>query len=333
MLLTGAGRVRGLKQPVYMGLSGHQWNNQKQLFDISQKSIYYWWWQFLRLTPEFWYAQHTGHAIADPQLKQVFASIGGHPSHSFKAWWQQVGQIVFAEGVRADCVKLMQPHSALPSPQNQNPTVCVEVPLSLNKREITRQFIAVLNTVHRGRNFDVQAYSNALLRLYNHRYNLSAIERQYWVMLYRLIYPHTPLWVIGDRLQLASHLAVRHLERSTAERRQEKMFLQLQSQTWRYHAQAQALRVNVKLGSFANYTKPDKNPTDAPFGPALDSDFKAMTSEAPHSNSAWKLWVKRHYQNALHQKITTVNRLDKQYEMNAQFAANLAKFVRGGMGF
>ena len=315
------------KQPKYMGLTGLKWSTKKQLFDFSSKSIYYWWWQFLRLTPEFWYAQQTKNPITDPELRRVYEAIGGFPSHSFKAWWEQYGSTVFAEVERTDRVRQIDPDQERLAANPE--TFLVEVPLSLNKREIASQFVLLLNKVHRGRKYDVEAYSNAQLKLYNHKYNLKTLERQYWVMLYKLIYPQAPLWVIGDRLRLALHLDVRHIDRKTVERRLEMMFLQLQSHTWRYHSYAQHLRINLKQGAFPNYTKLALNPDYMPFGPELDQDFKTKTDEGYQSNSPWQLWLKRHYKAVLDEKIYSLNKLQNQYKNDSHFKSHFHKFILG----
>lgn len=319
--------MNSIKYRKYMGLSGFSWSTKKQLFEISEKSIYYWLWQFLRLTPEFWYAKRTGNSISNSELERINNVIGGHPGPSYKAWWDQYGFDALAEIERDDHVRLVDIN--LESLSANPETFVVEVPLSLTKREISSQFIRILNLKHRGRKFDVEEYSNAKFKLYNHKYNLLTIERQYWVMLYKLIYPQTPLWVIGDRLRLAPHLDVRHIDRKTVERRQEIMFLQLQSHTWRYHANAQSLRANLKLGSFPNYNKAATEDNYRPFGSNLDSDFKAMTSEKFQSGSPWQLWLKRHYQPVLIEKIKTLNRFDKHYKINEHFEKNFNKFILG----
>jgi len=319
--------MKSHKSNLYMGLKGSSWTTKNQLFDISQNSIYYWWWHFLRLTPEFWYAKRSGHEIVEANLRKVDLAIGGHPSPSFKAWWTQYGVDAFAESPRDDQVRLVNPSQAVSNPD----TVLVEVPLSLNKREIASQFNLIINKVHRGRKYDVEEYSNAQLKLYNHKYNLLSIERQYWVLLYKLIYPQVPLWVIGDRLRLAPHLDVRHLDRRTVERRQEMMFLQLQSHTWRYHAHAENLRSNLKRGSFPNYSKASPIQTSLSFGTEHDAEFKASTDESHKSESAWQLWLKRHYQPILHGKIKELNRFENVYKQNSHYHRNFLKFVQGNL--
>jgi hypothetical protein len=148
-------------------------------------------------------------------------------------------------------------------------------------------------------------------------------------MLYKLIYPQAPLWVIGDRLRLALHLDVRHIDRKTVERRLEMMFLQLQSHTWRYHSYAQHLRINLKQGAFPNYTKLAQKPDYMPFSLEFDEDFKTKTYESYQSNSPWQLWLKRHYKTVLDEKIYSLNRLQNQYKNDSHFKGHFQKFILG----
>jgi hypothetical protein len=311
----------------YMGLNGSSWNSKKQLFDNADESIYHWWWQFLRLSPILWYANYKNATIKDPVLNKVYAHTGGLPSHSFKAWWSQHGYAAFAEPSDEVLVKAVSAAEALSS--SPKDVVLVEVPLTLNKREIKSQFVQLLNKVHRGRNYDVEAFSKASLKLYTHKFNLTTIERQYWVLLYKLIYPKTPLWVIGDRLRLAPHLDVRHIDRKTVERRSEAMFIHLQSHTWRYHAHAEYLLHNLIKGSFPNYTKPSPEAEVDLFLDKQNEEFRALTKVDSEGSSPWQKWIKRHYQEQLHQKIISINNFGTLYRDSPSFNANFKKFIRG----
>lgn len=311
----------------YMGLKESSFESKKQLFEQADDSIYHWWWKFLRLSPVLWYSSHKKATIQDPVLNKVYAHTGGLPSHSFKAWWDQFGYAAFAEPSDEVFVKACSPQEALNS--STKDVLLVEVPLSLNKREIKSQFTLLLNKVHRGRNYDVEAFSKAPLKLYTHKFNLTTIERQYWVLLYKLIYPKTPLWVIGDRLRLAPHLDVRHIDRKTVERRSEAMFIHLQSQTWRYHAHAEYLLQNLIKGSFPNYTKPFREAEADLFFDKQNDEFRALTKVDSEVSSPWQKWIKRHYQEQLHQKIISINNFGKLYKDSSSFNANFKKFIRG----
>jgi hypothetical protein len=311
----------------YMGLDGNSWKTKKQLSISASNSIYYWWWRFLRLSPEFWYASKTNRPILNSQIQRTFELTGGFPSHSFNAWWNQYGINAFAEKERADCVELVDLNNEKLTTDERS--FIFKVPGTLNKREITSQFKALLNQVHRGRNYDVEAYSNAELKLFNHKYNLTTIERQYWVLLYKIIYPKTPHWVIGDRLQLAPHLNLRYINRKTVERKAEQMFLQLQSHTWRYHSNAENVRWNALTGSFPNYTRSNPKNEEIIFDSKYDDDFTQMADELKSDDSPWQIWIKRHFQNALHEKIKSLNKFDQRYMQNSQYSKSFKKFVMG----
>jgi hypothetical protein len=321
--------MKSRKPLKYLAFREKSWESKEELFELADRSIYYWWWAFLRVVPEFWYAKHTGHPIQDPQLKKIYELIGGLPSSGFKTWWNSYGNKLFTEVERDDQVRLITSLD-LKSPKKFNNSVLIEVPLTENKREIYSQFVNLINTVHRGRKYDSQEYSNALLKLATHKYNQRTIQKEYFTMLYKLLFPKAPLWVIGDRLALAPHLhEIRRMDRKTNENNMAAKFSQMQSIAWRHNAKGLALRENVKYGSFPNYIHKKPDPAYKPFGEKYHADYLAATDLGKLRNSAWQKWLAYHLESRLLSKVSRFNGFTARYSKDSIFYRNLMKFLHG----
>jgi hypothetical protein len=69
----------------YKGLTGFSRANERLVFDAAEHSVYRWWWEFLRLSPVFWYAQRTGLTPSNKQMAQVCEQAGNLSKPSFMA--------------------------------------------------------------------------------------------------------------------------------------------------------------------------------------------------------------------------------------------------------
>ncbi len=174
--------------------------------------------------------------------------------------------------------------------------------------------------------------SNAALRLKTKKFNLTTIENEFWVLVYRILHPKIPLWKIGDRLQIASNNRVRGLEPADVASefaRGRGPFARLQSLVGRSYYKARFARYHVERGSFPDYSKVDDNPKLMPFGERHHADFLAATDETTPEDSPWQQYVREEHQRDLHYRIMQANRLDRQVIRDATIKAKIPAFVAG----
>jgi hypothetical protein len=174
--------------------------------------------------------------------------------------------------------------------------------------------------------------SRATLRLKTKKFSLPTIENEYWVLIYRILYPTIPLWKLGDRLQLAPNNLVRGYERAQLATRFSRSlgpFARLQSLTGRYFYKARFARHHVELGSFPNYTKVDSNDLVMPFGEKEHKDYLAATDENSTVDSPWQQHIRQEYEKDLHYLIMRKNRLDRLVIRDPEIKKQFPKFVLG----
>lgn len=287
-------------RPFFKGLPSFVAPNDEMEVKEAKQSIYYWWWAFARLSPVLWYANTRGVMPVDPAIEKVVDTFGsGWANPSFGVWWETWGRKVFAETKRPAKVLQLDLQTLDVHPFDAE-KLYVEVPLNIRQQTIVSQFKKLLAEVHEGRALNLAAHSTAQLALHTKRYRLSTIEKEYWVLLYRMLYPNIEIWRIGDRLQIAPHLKVRDTEGDEMQKRKHA----LNAITGRYYYKARYTLLNLERDSFPNFTAIDVSKRKQPFGTAHQTDYRlASHDESDGSVSAWTLWLRDQYLEDLHAKV------------------------------
>jgi hypothetical protein len=325
------------KHPFFKGLPGFTRTDDTLLAHDAERSVYFWWWQFLRLSPVYWYARHASVTPTDPVVAEAYERAGDLSLRWFSQWWAATGSAVFAEAKRPAKVRTvdLEPTNTDAQIELYENSLIVEIPLTIRKATIFKQLKDLLEQQidgvprHRGRDLNVVERSNALLRLHTKRFRLRTLEIEYLVLLYRLLYPRTEIWRIGDRLQIAPSLKVRTAER-IAFNTGSSPFDKLHSLTGRYLYKAERTLLNVERGSFPNNSKIALPDDYAPFGAKHQKDFKAAVSTDATNTSAWQAWLTGTYLNELKSEVIRRNRLDNEYRMpDSKVRRRLPAFLDG----
>ena len=323
--------VPSMKRPqtgFYKGIPGFTRASEEAVLEAASRTAYYWWWNYLRLSPVFWYARHSGLEPVDPQAVLTLAQAGDLTQDNFRHWWQTTGYLLLEEAQRPAKVRLVNEQNLgefVFYPAGKS--VVIEVPLTITQQTIVSQFRQILRQHHEGRALDVLASSQARWRLHTKRMTPAALERGYWILLYRLLYPNIAVWRIGDRLKAAPGLNVRDVERWRFSR-QTSPVERMQSTIGRFLYKAQRMVLHAEQGSFPNATKIE--PIQYPFGKRNHKAYLAATSAETGADSPWRAWLRENYQHELETRIKMKKRLPSGLAMaEPRFIELWAKFVAG----
>lgn len=262
----------------------------------------------MRLSPVFWFAKHSGHLPTNPQVADTYQRIGDLDA-PFRIWWRDTGRYLFAEAERPAKVQRLE-LDTLHEHQFREGALLLEIPLSIRKETILKQIKRLLAEDHAGRALDLAATSTAPLKLHTKRYQLRTLEIEYWVLLYKMLYPDIAIWQIGDRLRIAPHLRVRGAQRHGNER----VFANMNSLTGRYLYKARFTLANVERGSFPNAEDPQLD-DQMPFGKKWHKAYLAATSLNSEVPSAWQQWLVESQLDDLKSLIVRKNRLSDAIRM------------------
>lgn len=116
----------------------------------AQNSVYRWWWEYLRLSRDYWMVCQTSSSAnirtQDEKLRRVYRRFGDIHNCSFDDWWLDRGYRVFSEQEKFPKVAVIPSRPS--ERQHQVPSddkIWVEIPLKLSKRTIQKQLGKVLD--------------------------------------------------------------------------------------------------------------------------------------------------------------------------------------------
>ncbi len=290
----------------YKGLQGFTRSDDTLLARDAGESVYYWWWAFMRLSPVFWYARETGLTPADKAVAATYEKAGNLEMRNFAKWWRDTGKDVFAEAKRPAKVRLIDVN-LLEQNELYEKSVLVEIPLTIRLDTIVRQLKRELDGVHPGRKLDLLAHARSQLKLHTRKYRLRTLEIEYWVLLYRLLFPEIETWRIGDRLQISPDIKVRNVVRGATTEKRRDPYLKLHSYAGRYLYKARFTQLNAERGSFPNAEKISIPDDFQPFGPKHDREYKAAIGAVLTEQSIWHAWLKKEFGADLRSEVITRN--------------------------
>jgi hypothetical protein len=319
----------------YKGIPGFSFTDDDGLLEAAEASVYKRWWQLMRLSPVFWYARTTGIAPVDSVIAENYEKAGNLKFNDFSQWWEKHGKYVFEETSRPAHLRIVN----IADPNDRvldRKSLLIEVPLTSTRKRIISDLKRILDSVDHdvtGRN--VIKLSNAPLKLKSKKFNITTLENESWVLIYRILYPHISVWKIGDRLQLAPHLDVRELDQKVFSKG-EGPFATLQSLTGRNLYKARFARYHVERGSFPDYTRVYDFNDVKPFGEKHHHEFLEATNESglveddlSDPVSPWQKHIQREYAQDLKYKIIHANRHDQRYVGEAKFKLRYDAFIAG----
>jgi len=298
--------MKSQQRPFFKGLPKFVSQNDEMEAREAEDTLYYWWWEFVRLSPVLWFAHETGFKPTDKAIANVAASFGDLRSDHFGKWWRTTGTNIFAESKRPSKVKaldLQQLHEY----SFDTAKLYIEVPLNIRQQTIVKQFKALLSEKHDGRGLDLAAHSTAQFKLHSKKARMETLKNEYWVTLYRLLHPNIEVWRIGDRLQLAWQHRVRDDNGSIPNADKGPV----NSVTGRFLYKGRFTLLNAERGSFPNADPIELSERHQPFGLKHQTDYRAATQDAKDGTEcAYRKWLKEEYSLSLKNKIAQCNSLE-----------------------
>jgi hypothetical protein len=214
---------------------------------------------------------------------------------------------LFAEAKNFDLVCIYDP-SDPPTEVEVGDYLILAIPLTVPRRYLLPQILNFFHHYHHGRQLNVlETAHTANYKLHTLRYRRPVLEVERLVFVYRSLYPHAPLWVIADRLQLAPNNHVRDDRFSAAKK---ETLNRLNSVAGRHLYKVRRRILNVERGTFPNCQELVVSDRVQPFGRARHGDFVQATGVRGDGASEWKDWLHQNYHQWLVKEVLKRNRVD-----------------------
>lgn len=161
-----------------------------------KKSVYYWWWAYLKRNAEYLTCCEKG---GKGKLSNLYADFDDVRGDDFKAWWTNGdrGARLFAEPLAEDGVRVLQMGEVF---TGDTKTLVVSFPLNLPKKFLEKRFRAILATQHMGKRGHQHAKKSQAKYQFNGQPNLEGLELTLAVYDFRSAHPEMTLWEIGNAL-------------------------------------------------------------------------------------------------------------------------------------
>jgi hypothetical protein len=158
-----------------------------------ENSVYYLWWEYLRRNSDYRKCCEKG---GSEKLNRLYANFGDVYKSDFKKWWSEDGRgaRLFAERLPPEFRVLAKTDQIV----GDEKLIYLQVPLSLPKRFLQREFFKLLKKHHRGRRGKrTNENSTALYPVIGH-IDIRALQNSLLIYDLRLQNPKMALWEIGQ---------------------------------------------------------------------------------------------------------------------------------------
>lgn len=284
-----------------------EFSRQSELSAL-QDSVYREWFEFARLSPILWCANKHKLRIQVQKIKEVSNDFGDVWRVNFRNWASVKARELFPEQTPYDRIEILEhldQMAFIPTPQK----FAITVPMTIRRQTLMAQFRKLLEKHHLGRKLDVLKVSHtAKYKIHTRQYRKKVLENERLVLVYRWIFPNTPMWVIADRLQLSPSNKVRDESFSTRAILT-KNFARLNSIGGRHLYKAKRRVMNLELGSFPNASSLDE-PNLMPFAKSRQDEFISLTQgNKGTEKTKWRKWLEKNYFPILQQVMLDRNRV------------------------
>ena len=134
-------------------LKGHsrvRFRSPEDSLVVAKEGVHRWWWEFLRLSKDYWLVCETskdGRAeTLDRDLARIYRAFGNVYDCNFEDWWVDRGSWVFREQDPFPKVKEVARHQRdRASHRYESNRLWVDIPLKLSRRTIQRQIGRILD--------------------------------------------------------------------------------------------------------------------------------------------------------------------------------------------
>lgn len=168
-------------EQVFKGMRRFRYVRPDVLLDDAKQSPYFWWWAYLRLSKDYWWACQLKGKADDPRLRSMYRDFGDVFAMTFEDWWLKQGAHLFAERIAPPEVRELDRVNMSLSP-GMSAHLLLEIPLNLTEATIIKQVKKLLRN-HPSR--EVQRRSSAkraLAKFTGIRKDLLQIAHMTWQM-------------------------------------------------------------------------------------------------------------------------------------------------------
>ena len=130
---------------LFKGMRRFRYRRDGLLLGDAQRSPYFWWWAYLRLSKDYWWVGQRNGVADDPRLREMYRDFGKVYEMTFEQWWERRGINLFSEQVALPAVRQLAPNNLqLSKPVDRH--LLLEIPINMTERTIISQIRALIRS-------------------------------------------------------------------------------------------------------------------------------------------------------------------------------------------
>lgn len=204
-------------------------------------SIYYWWWEFLRLS-EGYKQTCISKSNKDKKKLAVYNDFGDVFNNTFQKWWKLKGNELF--GVERN-MRVYQTNTAI----NDDNNITITIPLTLPKRTLTKELKKIINKYHKAKRGRVSANERIVAKYTPTNDRISALKKLHLFLRMKQKYKYDSnkfIWNECERLDKT--FKIQHdNKRQTKGRNKEE---NIRSYASRYAVKCKQIMAKIEYGVF-----------------------------------------------------------------------------------
>ncbi|WP_350296962.1 hypothetical protein [Limnohabitans sp. Rim8] len=126
------------EQLVFKGMRRFRYRRDELLLKDAERSPYFWWWSYLRLSKDYWWVCQRKGVADDPRLREMYRDFGKVYEMTFEQWWDKRGINLFSEQLALPSVRQLNAND-LQLSKGVDQHLLLEIPLNLTEKTIISQ--------------------------------------------------------------------------------------------------------------------------------------------------------------------------------------------------
>ncbi len=123
------------EQLVFKGMRRFRYRRDELLLNDAERSPYYWWWAYLRLSKDYWWVCQRKGIADDLRLREMYRDFGKVYEMTFEQWWDKRGIDLFSEQVALPAVRKLDPLNMQLSKRLER-HLLLEIPVNMTEKTI-----------------------------------------------------------------------------------------------------------------------------------------------------------------------------------------------------
>lgn len=166
------------------GQSRVRFRSAEDSLAVAKEGVYRWWWEFLRLSKDYWLVCQTSQAgkveTQDAELARIYRAFGDIYNCTFDEWWVARGSWVFREQEQFPKVTEVERNPReRASHKYLSDRLWVDIPLKLSRRTIQRQIGRILDQHEEQRLNNRLEMSTSKFKLNPVQYRLHTLKKMH----------------------------------------------------------------------------------------------------------------------------------------------------------